>query len=174
MYDKSSGPVPPTMARFAQKFGLACRCLHDIERILQEFKGVRNIPRIKSAKKTVFITKIRTRKVNASPLEKESPIPLENTTKDLYEDSGQDNSEQEKRDDKRIPEITSEELQSAISKLKAGKSPDGNGIRAEDIKDCSDETREMMTQIFNEVIKRNNFTPEEWKESENKSELQER
>ena len=55
---------------------------HDIERILQEFKGVRNIPRIKSAKKTVFITKIRTRKVNASPLEKESPIPLENTTKD--------------------------------------------------------------------------------------------
>ena len=77
--------------------------------------------------------------------------------KRLYEDSGQDNSEHEKRDDKRIPEITSEELQSAISKLKAGKSPDGNGIRAEDIKDCSDETREMMRQIFNEVIKRNNF-----------------
>ena len=27
----------------------------------------------------------------------------------------------------------------AISNLKAGKSPDGNGIRAEDIKDCNDE-----------------------------------
>ena len=66
-------------------------------------------------------------------------------------------------DDKRIPEITSEELQSAISKLKTGKSPDGNGIRAEDIKDCNDETREMMRQIFNEIIKRNNFTPDEWK-----------
>ena len=52
-------------------------------------------------------------------------------------------------------------VQSANSK--AGKSPDGNGIRAEDIKDCNDETREMMRQIFNEVIKRNNFTPEEWK-----------
>ena len=64
---------------------------------------------------------------------------------------------------KRIPEITSEELQRAICKLKSGKSPDGNGIRAEDIKDCNDETREMMRQIFNEVIKRNNFTPEEWK-----------
>ena len=71
--------------------------------------------------------------------------------------------EHETKDDKRIPEITSEELQSAISKLKVGKSPDGNGIRAEDIKDCNDETREMMRQIFNEVIKRNNFTPEEWK-----------
>ena len=66
-------------------------------------------------------------------------------------------------DDKRIPEITSEELQSAISKLKTGKSPDGNGIRAEDIKDCDDETREMMRQIFNEIIKRNYFTPDEWK-----------
>ena len=61
-------------------------------------------------------------------------------------------------DDKRIPEITTEELHSAISK-----SPDSNGIRAEDIKDCNDETREMMRQIFNEIIKRNNFTPDEWK-----------
>ena len=68
-------------------------------------------------------------------------------------------------DDRRIPEITTEELQSAISKLKKkkGKSPDSNGIRAEDIKACDDETREMVRQLFNEIIKRNNFTPEEWK-----------
>ena len=65
-------------------------------------------------------------------------------------------------DDKRIPEITTEE-QSAISKLKTGKSPDSNGIRAEDIKACDDETREMMRQLFNEIIKKNNFTPDEWK-----------
>ena len=57
-------------------------------------------------------------------------------------------------DDKRIPEITTEELHSAISKLKTGKSPDSNGIRAEDIKACDDETREMMRQIFNEIIKK--------------------
>ena len=56
---------------------------HDIERILEKFKGVRNIPRIKSAKKRVLITKIKNKKVNASPLEKESPIPLENTTRDF-------------------------------------------------------------------------------------------
>ena len=66
-------------------------------------------------------------------------------------------------DDKRILEITTEELQSAISKLKTGKPPDSNGIRAEDIKACDDETREMVRQIFNEIIKRNNFTPDEWK-----------
>ena len=63
--------------------------------------------------------------MNASPLEKELPIPLENTTKDSMKTVDKDNSEHEKKDDKRIPEITSEELQSAISKLKAGKSPDG-------------------------------------------------
>ena len=42
----------------------------------------------------------------------------------------------------RIPEITTEELRTAIKKLKKGKSPDGDGIRAEDIKSCDDETRE--------------------------------
>ena len=66
-------------------------------------------------------------------------------------------------DNRRIPEIATEELQNAISKLKKGKSPDSNGIRAEDIKACDDETREMARQLFNEIIKRNNFAPEEWK-----------
>ena len=41
----------------------------------------------------------------------------------------------------RIPEITSEELQDAIRKLKKGKSLDSDGIRAEDIKACDDETK---------------------------------
>ena len=101
--------------------------------------------------------------MNASLLAKESPIPLESSTRDFTKTVEKNSSEQEESDEKRILEITSEELQRAICKLKSGKSPDGNGIRAEDIKDCNDETREMMRQIFNEVIKRNNFTPEEWK-----------
>ena len=116
---------------------------HDIERILEEFKGVQTIPRVKSAKKRVLITKIK------------------NTKGECI--TSRYNSEQEESDEERIPEITSEEIQAAICKLKSGKSPDRNGIRAEDIKDCNEETREMMRQIFNEIIKRNNFTPEEWK-----------
>ena len=63
----------------------------------------------------------------------------------------------------RIPEITSEELQVAIRKLIKGKSPDSDGIKAEDIKACDDETQEMVRQIFNEIIKKNEFTPEAWK-----------
>ena len=49
-------------------------------------------------------------------------------------DSEKNNSEQEESDEERIPEITSEEIQAAICKLKSGKSCDGNGIQAEDIK----------------------------------------
>ena len=109
----------------------------DIERILEEFKGI-------TSRKGIADT-------------------FGEFYQRLYEDSGKDNSEHEMSDDKRILEITSEELQSAISKLKAGKSPDSNGVRAEDIKACDDETREMMRQIFNEIIKRNNFTHDEWK-----------
>ena len=56
--------------------------------------------------------------------------------------------------------------QSANSKK--GNSPDSNGIRAEDIKACDDETTEMVRQIFNEIIKRNNFTSHEWKIVKNK------
>ena len=135
----------------------------DIERILEEFKGVRGIPRIKTAKKRILITKIKNEKGECITSRKGIAETFGEFYKRLHEDSEKDNSEHVTRDDKRIPEITSEELQSAISKLKTGKSPDGNGIRAENIKDCNDETREMMRQIFNEIIKRNNFTPDEWK-----------
>ena len=135
----------------------------DIERILEEFKGVRNIPRIKTAKKRVLITKIKNEKGECITSRKGIADTFGEFYKRLYEDSGKDDSEHEMRDDKRIPEITTEELHSAISKLKTGKSPDSNGIRAEDIKSCNDQTRELMRQIFNEIIKRNNFTPDEWK-----------
>ena len=64
----------------------------------------------------------------------------------------------------KIPAITSEELQDAIRKLKKkGNSPDSDGIRAEDIKACDEEAKEMVRQVFNEIIRENEFTPEAWK-----------
>ena len=54
---------------------------------------------------------------------------------------------------------------------KKGKSPDSKGIRAEDVKACDDETREMVRQIFDEILKRNEFTLEE---SDDISDTQER
>ena len=74
----------------------------------------------------------------------------------------------------RIPEITTEELRTAINKLKKGKTSDSNGIRAEDIKACDDETREMVRQIFNEIVKTERINAGSMEESENKSDTQER
>ena len=62
-----------------------------------------------------------------------------------------------------IQEITTKELQEAIKKLEKSKSPDSDGIRAEDLQACDDETREMVRQIFNEIIKQNEVTLEAWK-----------
>ena len=63
----------------------------------------------------------------------------------------------------RIPEITTEELQVSTEQTQKGKSPDSNGFRAEDIKACDDETREMVRQIFKEIIRQNEITLEAWK-----------
>ena len=63
----------------------------------------------------------------------------------------------------RIPEITTEELLIAINRLTKGKSADRNGISAEDIKACDNETGEMVRHIFNEILKLNALTPETWR-----------
>ena len=47
--------------------------------------------------------------------------------------------------------------------LKKRQTLDSKGIRAEGVKACDDETREMVRQVFNGIIKRNEFTPEDWK-----------
>ena len=63
----------------------------------------------------------------------------------------------------RIPEFTKEEMQAAINRLKCGKARDSNGIRAEDIKGCDEETKEWIRQIFNEVLQQKDCTPESWR-----------
>ena len=149
------------------------------KRILEDFKGVRNIAGIKSAKKRVLITKIENDKGECITSRKGIADVFHEFYKRPYEDKEKDDSEHELGDDDNysstdvhnnnteetagIPEITTEELRTAINKLKKGKSPDSKGIRAEDVKACDDETREMVSQIFNEIIKRNEFTPEDWK-----------
>ena len=54
----------------------------DIEIILEEFRGVRNILRTKTAKKRVLITKIRNEKGECITSRKELQMLLENSTKD--------------------------------------------------------------------------------------------
>ena len=151
----------------------------DIRRKLEDFKGETNIPGIKSAKKKVLITKIKNEKGEIITSRKGIANVFGEFYKKNLDDNEQDETEQEIGENEnesstdvqindtdemtRIPEITTEDLQTAINKLKKSKSPDSDGIRAEDIKACDDETREMVRQIFNEIIKQSEFTPEAWK-----------
>ena len=50
-----------------------------------------------------------------------------------------------------------------LTNSKKEKASDNNGIRAEDIKTCDATTKEMIRQIFNEVLKQDECTPETWR-----------
>ena len=106
----------------------------DTKRSLEDFKGVGNISGIKSAKKKVLLTKIKNDKGECITSRKGIADVFGEFYKRLYEDIKKDDSEHEVNDDDNnsntdvhnndteetagIPEMTTEELQTAINKLK--------------------------------------------------------
>ena len=111
----------------------------DTQRILEDFKGVKNIPGIKSAKKRVFITKIKNEKGEIITSRKGIANVFGEFYKKLHDDNDQEESEQEiwesendgsidvhnnnSNEMTRIPKITTEELRIAINKLKKRQIP---------------------------------------------------
>ena len=72
----------------------------------------------------------------------------------MNEETGQDDC---------MEEFAIEEIQSAIDRLKKGKAKDSNGIRAEQLKLCSEETKEEIREIFNDIAQQKDFTPKSWR-----------
>ena len=111
----------------------------DIQRILEDFKDVRNILGIKSAQKKVLITKIKNDKGECITSRKGIADVFGEFYKRLYEDNEKDDSEHEVDDDDNysntdvhnnnteetagIPETTTEELRTAINKLEKKTKP---------------------------------------------------
>ena len=107
----------------------------DIQRIFEDFKGVKNIPGISSAKKRVLITKIKNEEGEIITSRKGIGEPY----KKLYDDTEKVETEQEFGENEigsnidvhssntnvtvRIPDITTEELRTAINKLKKKQIP---------------------------------------------------
>ena len=58
-----------------------------------------------------------------------------------------------------IPDVTKQELQTAIDCLKIGKTGDTKDVNVEDLIDCDDETKENMEDIFNEITEREFMIP---------------
>ena len=112
---------------------------HVIQRTLEDFKGVKNIPGIKSAKKRVHTTKIKNEKGEIITSQKGNANVLGEFYKKLYDDNEQEETEQDigeyenessidvhdnnTNEMTRIGEITTEELRTAINKLKKGQIP---------------------------------------------------
>ena len=111
----------------------------DIQRILEDFKGIRNVPGIKSAKKRVLITKFKNDTGECITFRKGIADVFGEFYKSLYEDNEKDDSEHEVNGDDNysntevhnndteetaeIPETKAEELQNAINKLKKKQIP---------------------------------------------------
>ena len=62
-----------------------------------------------------------------------------------------------------MKEFAIDEIKDAIDRLNKGKARDSNGIRAEQLKNCSDETTEKIRTIFNEIAQQEDFTPKSWR-----------
>ena len=77
-------------------------------------------------------------------------------------ESDKNETENDAEETHEIHEMTTDELQNA-QRLKKGKAADSNGIRTEDTEASDGETKEMVRQIFNEIVKQNEFTPEAWR-----------
>ena len=88
----------------------------DTQRILEEFKGVRNIPGIKAAKKRVLITKINNDKGECITSRKGIADALGEFYKRLYEDKERDDFEHETSDDRRVTRCDQETQQRQISR----------------------------------------------------------
>ena len=105
-----------------------------IQRILEDFKGVSNIPGIKSAKKKVLITKIKNATGDIITSRKGIANVFGEFYKKNFNDNEQEETEQEIGEEEnessidvhdnntnemtRTPEITTEELRTATNKLK--------------------------------------------------------
>ena len=76
-----------------------------------------------------------------------------------------DESENHEDRSEHIPEFTKQELQTGIDCLKRVKTRRHKRNQADDLKQCDDETKEMMREIINEVFKQEMMVPEAWKTS---------
>ena len=106
----------------------------EIQRILEDFKGIEKIPGIKSAKRRALITKIKNEKGGVITSRKGIANVFREFYKQFYDDQEHEETEQENEENEnessidvqnkdmsetmRIPEITTEELQTAINRLK--------------------------------------------------------
>ena len=155
-------------------------CIREKKRTARQEKKIKrswkNISNVKSARKRILIPKNKNVIGEAITTRKGIANVFAEFYAKLYEDDEGEDDKKRKEDEtcteskeklpeeiKPIPEFTTSEIQEAIDRLKRGKAGDSSGVRAEQIKNCNDETKEKIRQIFNEILLQKECTPKTWR-----------
>ena len=150
-----------------------CKRQEKIQKKSGKVKGTKNITNIKSVKNRIFIPKVKNKEGDIVKTRQGIANVCAQFYEELYEGedehvdedvmTGAEGEDEESEQSIKIKEFTTEEIQSAIDRLKKGKAKDSSGVRAEQLKNCSDETKEEIRTIFNEIAQQEDFTPESWR-----------
>ena len=146
-----------------------------VQRILEEFRGIKNISSIKSVKKRILNPKVTKRQRWNDYIEKwnsqRSRWILQQTvcrsrkppnSMNSAARSSKEGEQYNECDKKEMLEIIADEIQSAINKLNEGKACDNNGIRAETHQGLRrhDERNDETDLQWSEI---KSCTPETWR-----------
>ena len=129
-----------------------------IQRILDEFRGIKNISNIKCARKEDAHSKGENFKRRNGHMKKRKSQCLRGILQQaLCRGTTWNKNEQKKRKQQKggRKNKNSQKMRCRLSLTasKKGKARYSNGIRAEDIKACDETAKEVIRQIYNEVLK---------------------
>jgi len=136
-----------------------------IDAILQEFKNIKNISRIKERKKKDVIISMVDSNGSIEYNRQSIADVFAQFYEDLYSTTKLSNTTGDgfKVISNPIDEFTISELEAAIKSLKRGRAKDSNGIVAEMIKTGGPVVTNVLLELFNEIIKPNASAPSSWK-----------
>ena len=135
-----------------------------IDRIIQNFEGLRKIADIKNNGKKSLLSGV----VDREGTHRDDRQQIADVFAEFYEDLyksrvGEDCSDFSGWEP--VPGFTADEVNSALAKMKRGKASDHTGLVIELLKDSGGSVRKAIASIFNDILVKDMTTPEEWKKS---------
>ena len=138
---------------------------------LEQFKDIRRIPSMKTQERSRYIVQMVDKMGNTQT----NRMSIANVFSAFYEDlysSQQGELDQvgefdgdDVANDSVISDFTDMELVQTLRRLKDGRCKDTTGIKAEMLKNTGRETRRILLELYNSVLRGNMETPKSWKKS---------
>ena len=124
-----------------------------IQKILEELKGTKNISNVKSAKKRSLIPNIKNMNSETITTKGIANVFAELYAKICEDDKGEDDKEMKQRRAQKTKKRCPFKIPSTASRED----------KLEQLKNCSEKTKEKIRQIFNEILLQKDCTPKTWR-----------